>query len=156
MWLANGSASGKAHTNCFCYCDCCLKRQDRPGLVISSQSLVPHQYSNGGNPTDVRFTPESGHVQCDYGCPLSAISGHCQRLFDYFIGEGEHARWRSLRPSTSVVAVRLMTSSYFVGCSTLANHPAWHLGESCAAVYSSLAIIALGGWLHSSLVLQLR
>ena len=26
-------------TKCFCYFDCCLKRQDRPGLVISSHSL---------------------------------------------------------------------------------------------------------------------
>ena len=24
----------------------------------------------------VRFTPESGHVQCNYSCPLSANSGH--------------------------------------------------------------------------------
>ena len=24
----------------------------------------------------VRFTPESGHVQCNYGCPLRANSGH--------------------------------------------------------------------------------
>ena len=24
----------------------------------------------------VRFTPESGHVQCNYGCPLSPNSGH--------------------------------------------------------------------------------
>ena len=26
----------------------------------------------------VRFTPESGHVQCNSACPLSANSGHCQ------------------------------------------------------------------------------
>jgi hypothetical protein len=24
----------------------------------------------------VRFTPNSGHVQCNWGCPLSANSGH--------------------------------------------------------------------------------
>jgi hypothetical protein len=24
----------------------------------------------------VRFTPESGHVQCNSGCPLCANSGH--------------------------------------------------------------------------------
>ena len=40
MWLANGSASVKALTNCFCYCDYCLKRLDRLGLAISSQSFV--------------------------------------------------------------------------------------------------------------------
>src|SRR5262245_17524020 len=26
--------------------------------------------------SDVRFTPESGHVQCKQGCPLWAKSGH--------------------------------------------------------------------------------
>jgi hypothetical protein len=26
--------------------------------------------------SDVRFTPESGHVRCSYGCPLWAKSGH--------------------------------------------------------------------------------
>ena len=25
----------------------------------------------------VRFTPKSGHVRCNYTCPLSANSGHC-------------------------------------------------------------------------------
>src|SRR6476660_2171916 len=28
----------------------------------------------------VRFTPESGHVQCDLVCPLCAISGHLDEL----------------------------------------------------------------------------
>ena len=27
----------------------------------------------------VRFTPESGHVQCTHACPLSAKSGHSNR-----------------------------------------------------------------------------
>ncbi len=27
-------------------------------------------------PNDVRFTPESGHVQCKSACPLRARSGH--------------------------------------------------------------------------------
>src|SRR5262245_42983615 len=27
-------------------------------------------------PNDVRFTPESGHVRCNSGCPLWANSGH--------------------------------------------------------------------------------
>ena len=39
MWLANGSASVKALTNCFWYFDFYLKRPDLPGLVISSQSF---------------------------------------------------------------------------------------------------------------------
>ena len=28
----------------------------------------------------VRFTPESGHVRCKWGCPLCANSGHCAAL----------------------------------------------------------------------------
>src|SRR5215467_7722587 len=36
----------------------------------------------------VRFTPESGHVRCNEGCPLWANSGH--HLFDHLIGTGEH------------------------------------------------------------------
>jgi hypothetical protein len=28
------------------------------------------------SPRSVRFTPESGHVRCSYGCPLWANSGH--------------------------------------------------------------------------------
>jgi len=31
----------------------------------------------------VRFTPESGHVQCTSVCPLWANSGHWQLLFDH-------------------------------------------------------------------------
>ena len=34
---------------------------------------------------NVRFTPESGHVQCNSACPLSANSGH-RRLFDHLVG----------------------------------------------------------------------
>jgi hypothetical protein len=40
LWLADGSASGKALTNCFCCYDCCLKRLGRFGLAISGQSFV--------------------------------------------------------------------------------------------------------------------
>jgi hypothetical protein len=43
LWLANGSASGKAQ-KVFCYYVCYLKPPDRPGLVISSQSLVLAAY----------------------------------------------------------------------------------------------------------------
>jgi hypothetical protein len=32
---------------------------------------------------DVRFTPpKSGHVRCNYGCPLWANSGHCPETRD--------------------------------------------------------------------------
>ena len=34
----------------------------------------------------VRFSPESGHVQCISKCPLSANSGHYRHSFDHLIG----------------------------------------------------------------------
>jgi hypothetical protein len=37
----------------------------------------------------VRFTPESGHVQCKSQCPLWANSGHRGVSFDYFVGGDE-------------------------------------------------------------------
>ena len=44
----------------------------------------------------VRFTPESGHVQCNRPCPLCANSGLMQRskgmLFDHLVGLREK-RW---------------------------------------------------------------
>src|SRR5262245_204326 len=40
----------------------------------------------------VRFTPESGHVQCNSRCPLWAKSGHW-RLFDQLVGERKQIRW---------------------------------------------------------------
>ena len=36
-------------TKCFCYFDCCLKRLDRPGLVISSHSFVEQRISKPGD-----------------------------------------------------------------------------------------------------------
>jgi len=30
---------------------------------------------------DVRFTPESGHVRCNYGCPVWANSGHSKSVY---------------------------------------------------------------------------
>ena len=32
----------------------------------------------------VRFTPKSGHVQCNHACPLSANSGHGHPLVTLF------------------------------------------------------------------------
>jgi hypothetical protein len=39
----------------------------------------------------VRFTPESGHVQCNSACPLSANSGHgdVKRAFENALSAGE-------------------------------------------------------------------
>ena len=36
--------------------------------------------------TDVRFTPESGHVQCDSRCLLRAKSGHIDIRIGYCVG----------------------------------------------------------------------
>ena len=44
---------------------------------------------------DVRFTPESGHVQCTRPCPLCANSGHFARLLDQLIGACE--QWQGYR-----------------------------------------------------------
>jgi hypothetical protein len=37
--------------------------------------------------SDVRFTPESGHVRRNYGCPLRANSGHLTP-FDHLVRTG--------------------------------------------------------------------
>ena len=40
---------------------------------------------------NVRFAPESGHVQCNSGCPLCANSGHCCGYLTNSISLGRHA-----------------------------------------------------------------
>jgi hypothetical protein len=49
------------------------------------------------SPTDVRFTPESGHGSARSRCPLCAKSGHSalrqSLLFDHLVGASEHGRW---------------------------------------------------------------
>jgi hypothetical protein len=42
--------------------------------------------------SDVRFTPESGHVQCTSQCLLWANSGH-DGLFNRLIGTGNQRGW---------------------------------------------------------------
>ena len=44
-----------------------MKRYVRFGALADICSAKAH----------VRFTPESGHVQCNSACPLWANSGHC-------------------------------------------------------------------------------
>ena len=50
-----------------------------------------------GNPSNVRFTPECGHVRCNSLCPLCAKSGLMQRskgsLFDQLVGDRKQIRW---------------------------------------------------------------
>jgi hypothetical protein len=37
----------------------------------------------------VRFLPKSGHVRCNYACPLRAKSGHWSPSLDHLIRAGE-------------------------------------------------------------------
>jgi hypothetical protein len=74
----------KALTNCFCYCDCCLKRRDRFGLVIARQSFgnlchgilpclaAPHV----GNTIDVRFGSKADMCSALGDVRFVPISGH--------------------------------------------------------------------------------
>ena len=43
----------------------------------------------------VRFTPKSGHVQCNSVCPLCANSGHWTGLFDDFVRATDQRGWHS-------------------------------------------------------------
>ena len=59
-------------------------------------------------PNDVRFTPESGHVQCKSACPLRANSGHQ----DYSMTSAARATNAVGRVSPRFfAAVRFMTNS---------------------------------------------
>jgi len=51
----------------------------------------------------VRFTPKSGHVQCNSECPLSANSGHPGVLFDNLVAPSDspfHPVCLVVRPET--------------------------------------------------------
>ena len=64
----------------------------------------------------VRFTPESGHVQCNSVCPLCANSGH---RGPYSITSSARARSVGGTAMPSAFAVlRLISSSNVVGCVT--------------------------------------
>src|SRR5262245_47274973 len=69
----------------------------------------------------VRFTPESGHVQRTKLCPLWARSGHETNLVCHSYSMTASARARTaggiVRPS-SLAVLRLTTSSYLVGVCT--------------------------------------
>jgi len=45
---------------------------ERPRLIQRVQEAI----ADDTNLADVRFTPESGHLQCNSACPLWANSGH--------------------------------------------------------------------------------
>ena len=64
----------------------------------------------------VRSTPESGHVQCNSGCPLCATSGHA---VTYSIASSARASKAGDTVRPNVLAVlRLIVSSYLVGACT--------------------------------------
>jgi len=50
-----------------------LRRRLRPTVTGLAPSAL---LSRGGLTFDVRFAPKSGHVRCNYRCPLWAKSGH--------------------------------------------------------------------------------
>ncbi|MFZ0054717.1 MAG: hypothetical protein WAL09_07880, partial [Pseudolabrys sp.] len=45
-------------------------------FYVSKSNAEPFQKTVREGRCDVRFTPESGHVQCNSACPLCANSGH--------------------------------------------------------------------------------
>ncbi len=72
-------------------------------------------------PTDVRFTSESRHAQCNWGRPLWANSGLMHQSKKYLYSINLSARASSagdtVRPRVFAV-LRFMTSSNFVGACT--------------------------------------
>ena len=57
------------------------KQTYAPQQVMSALPPIATQKSRHAEIGHVRFTPQSGHVQCDGLCRLWANSGHCQRDF---------------------------------------------------------------------------
>src|SRR5262249_19631483 len=72
-------------------------------------------------PSNVRFTPESGHGSARPECPLCAISGlmHCSKRSSYLIASSaiESTSGGTLTPSARAVC-RLMADSKLVDCVT--------------------------------------
>ena len=59
---------------------------EQPTSGAKFQFLLAGQSQVGRAQGNVRFTPESGHVQCNSACPLCANSGHRMKLFDHPVG----------------------------------------------------------------------
>ena len=73
-------------------------RWSRP--VRSAGSMRERKIGTHGNAPlgDVRSTPKSGHVRCKHRCPLSANSGHPQRLAQHVSGRGSIQRPKAQLP----------------------------------------------------------
>jgi hypothetical protein len=93
--------------------------QNLPVSSLPSADLAAEDFFGGlisRCQSRVRFTPKSGHVQCNSACPLWAKSGH---RYSYSITSSARVSnaGGTARPSTFAV-LRLMTSSNLVGCCT--------------------------------------
>jgi len=95
----------------------CTSRACDDASRISSDSCKGWCSYSRRNETVVRFTLESGHVQCTHRCPLRANSGHCERNYSITASARVINVGGSVRPRTLAV-VRLMTNSNVVGCWT--------------------------------------
>ena len=71
----------------------------------------------------VRFAPESGHVQCNSACPLSANSGHS--VIHSITSSAEISMPGGMVMPSALAVLRLMTSS---------NLAAWMTGKSATLV----------------------
>ena len=73
-------------------------RPTEPGLLCLWKA---HHSGEDGLPNDVRLTPESGHVQCNYGCPLWANSGHLLEAQTSYGKEEPRSRYMPRRGASS-------------------------------------------------------
>ena len=77
-----GPARARRPTHLFFVLQLPLSHQYRRRSPASYESAYMHDVRFGSKADirsakrDVRFTPNSGHVQCNSQCPLCAISGH--------------------------------------------------------------------------------
>ena len=89
-------------------------------LCFASSSLI-RLLNNDECKLHTRFTPESGHVQCNLGCPLCATSCHShpskQRPYSITSSATESKPDGSVSPSAFAV-LTLITNSNLIDCIT--------------------------------------
>jgi len=64
--------------------------------------------------SDVRFTPESGHVRCKPSCLLWAKSGH--GVAHSITSSAVNKSFGGMVKSIALAVCKLITNSYLVGC----------------------------------------
>src|SRR5262249_19592517 len=84
--------------------------------VQQQRHTLPEIIVEAAVKSHVRFTPESGHVQCTRRCLLWANSGHA-RFYSISWSARPTSVFGTVRPSALAV-LRLMTSSNLVACTT--------------------------------------